>query len=187
LSWSKASLVLSFLSIILGCSPSSSGEERKGISGFVVEIRPDTQQVLVAENDNTASDNRYDAVIYSVDNHTSIFDRKGNALIFSDITLGQEVDVWANTPDAESYPASAGASKIIVREDLSFPTSKITRSQAIHLALEEFSKNKTKGKIVKNTTFVENTWVISIMNYKGDVNQEIIIDANTGQVKETRG
>lgn len=79
-----------YLAIATGCSPPPTGEEKKGISGFVVETRPDTQQLLVMENDATASRDQHDAVLYSVESDTTmISDRNEKTLSFSAISVGR--------------------------------------------------------------------------------------------------
>jgi len=107
-------LLIVFCFALVGCSEISKTTEEVKTEGYVIEVGEN--RILVAED---MTSDEYEAI-----KDTSIPDlyEKSLSLIYfsnddiSNLQVGNKVEIWFDGVVKESYPAQAGAIKIIVKE-----------------------------------------------------------------------
>ena len=83
--------------------------------GFIYELRGSSflmAEGLATEEFRAVSDLKGEAVVFNRTENTRVFDKDGERILFSDLMLGDEVEVWAEGPLAESHPMQGEIDKI---------------------------------------------------------------------------
>ena len=107
-------LLILFCFALVGCSEINKTTDEVKTEGYIIEVGEN--RILVAE-DMTSDE-------YEVIKDTSISDVYEKGLSFSyfsnddvsNLQVGNKVEIWFYGTVAESYPAQAGATRIIVKE-----------------------------------------------------------------------
>lgn len=107
-------LLIVFCFALVGCSEKGKTTEEVKTEGYIIEVGEN--RILVAED---MSSDEYEAI-----KDTSISDlyEKGLSLIYfsnddiSNLRVGNKVEIWFDGTVAESYPAQARATKIVLIE-----------------------------------------------------------------------
>lgn len=116
----KVILQLLFLSFILaGCGDSATNRDIQtstpDIMGLIYSIEGETILVVEGIEDVNISQDEWHgkpAILFEITAVTMIESEEGEKLAFSDLHIGQKVQVWSYGPIMESYPMQTKAKKI---------------------------------------------------------------------------
>ncbi|MEJ8545956.1 DUF3221 domain-containing protein [Brevibacillus borstelensis] len=180
-------LTLSALALLLtGCSDDKPINERKGLTGYVIEADYEKKQILVVESDETKQSDRYDAEWYSLNEDAIILDSKNNPVLFTDVEVGSKVETWSTLPSLQSYPAQTDLSKLVIADDVKHPDAPMLQKTAIQAAISYVKKltNEPGTIIIQNVSTDKAEWIIQIYHYNKKKGYKLGIDAKTGEVRE---
>jgi hypothetical protein len=180
--------LFAFLLLTAGCSDEKPKNERKGLTGYVIETNYEKKALLVAESDKTARDGDYDAEWYFVNDDAILLDRKNNKVLLTDIEVGAEVETWAASPSLESYPAKTDLSKLVVADDVQHPHYPMLQKKAIQMALNFVKSLSDKADIfiVQDAVSTESEWIVRVFTFNAGQKHEISVHAETGEVKRIK-